>query len=352
MRLRDLVLVVGVTFAVASCSGDDSSTEAGAQPTSMDATTTTEPGSEGCEPARAAESGTVRRQLVHDGLERAYELSIPPDYDGEEPSPLLLDLHGFGSDGAQQNDYTGMPEAAGARGYVVVAPDGGPLSVPSDAPGGDRFDGTPFWNFFGSGEVSFGEGAAPLGLSGDASSLGANDVSFLTALVDELGGVLCIDEARVYATGMSNGAGMSTTLACEVGDRLAAIAPIAGVNLTGRCPGDDPVPVLAIHGDADRVAGYDGNLLLGFELGNPSVPDRMAQWARHNGCAPDPEIDEPFPGVVRSKWPDCDDGADTELWTVTGGGHVWPKVDGDPPAPFDATDVVLDFFDTHTRSER
>jgi polyhydroxybutyrate depolymerase len=235
VRLRNLVLVVGATFAVASCSGDDSSTGVGAPPGSVGTTTTTEPAPEGCDPARAAEPGTVRRQLVHDGLERAYELSVPPGYDGEEPAPLLLDLHGFGSDGAQQNEYTGMPEAAGARGYVVVAPDGGPLSVPSDAPGGDRFDGTPFWNFFGSGEVSFGEGAAPLGLSGDASSLGADDVGFLTALVDELGDELCIDEARVYSTGMSNGAGMSTTLACEIGDRLAAIAPVAGVTTQCRC---------------------------------------------------------------------------------------------------------------------
>ena len=116
---------------------------------------------------------------------------------------------------------------------VVVTPQGAPLSVPADAAGvsgSAGFEGGSFWNWL------------------------------LGTILDEY----CVDSGRVFATGMSNGAGMSTTLGCELGGRFAAIAPVAGVNLSGACPGDDPVSVLAIHGDADAIATYGGNNLLGF----------------------------------------------------------------------------------------
>jgi polyhydroxybutyrate depolymerase len=340
VRTRVALLLAALVIVAAACSDDGPETAA-----------TTEP--PGCAPARAAEPGTATRTTTHDDLDRSYELTIPAAYDGITPVPLVLNLHGFGSDGAEENDYTRMPDAAGARGYVVVAPDGGPLSVPSDssaAADASAYDGMPFWNFFGSGGVTFGPGTTVPGLATDASQLGADDVGFLSTVVADLSAELCIDEERIYSTGMSNGAGMTTTLGCELGDTLAAIAPVSGVNLSGTCPGDAPMPVLAIHGDADDAVHYDGNFLLGFELGNPSVPDRMDQWAARNGCAADPATDAPAPDVVRTTW-SCD-GADTELWTVTGGGHVWPAPDR--PAPddtFDATEVILDFFDAHARED-
>jgi polyhydroxybutyrate depolymerase len=340
VRSRVAPLLAALVIVAAACSDDGPQTAA----------TTEAPG---CAPARAAEPGTSTRTTTHDDLERTYELTIPPAYDGTTPAPLVLNLHGFGSSGEGENTYTRMPEAAGGRGYVVVAPDGGPLSVPGESSAaGDasRYDGMPFWNFFGSGGVTFGTATTVAGLASDPSQLGADDVGFLSALVDDLSAELCVDASRIYSTGMSNGAGMTTTLGCELGGTLAAIAPVSGVNLSGTCPGDTPVPVLAIHGTADEAVHYDGNFLLGFELGNPPVPDRMDQWAQRNGCTGEPVTDEPAPSVVRTTWEGCV--ADTELWTVEGGGHVWPAPGR--PAPddtFDATEVILDYFDAHARAE-
>ncbi|MCZ7524904.1 MAG: hypothetical protein M5U14_00035 [Acidimicrobiia bacterium] len=254
-----LAAALVTVLAAAACSGSDGGGPAAdaAPATTAGASTTT--AVTACDPARPAPSGRERRTTVHDGIEREYTLSIPASYDGATPAPLLLNLHGFGGTADAQDERTGLPEAGGARGYVVVTPQGLPISIPSGIPGaGDaaRFEGIPFWNFFGSGEVDFGGAVLPGGV--DPSELGADDVGFLSGLLDELEEELCVDPDRFYSTGMSNGAGMTTTLGCELGERLAAIAPVSGVNLTGRCPGDAPVSVLAVHGDADPAVVYEG----------------------------------------------------------------------------------------------
>jgi polyhydroxybutyrate depolymerase len=306
-----------------------------------------------CTPRRAAEAGSSNRTLQQDGLERRYQLTIPQGYTGRKAAPLVLNLHGFGGTGESQDALTDMPELAAKRGYVVVSPDGGPLKVPIGlVPGAEsagEFEGRPFWNIFGRGTVDFGP---PRGqnLNVDSSLIGADDVSFVTQLLDTLERELCIDTRRVYATGMSNGAGMATTLACALGKRLAAIAPVAGVNLTGKCPGRTPTSVLAVHGDADDTVLYNGNGLLGFQFGNPSVRERMDQWAERDGCRPRPVTKGTKPGLTVTRWRGCVKGVDVQLWTIAGWDHAWPRAtSADQPGVIDATKVALDFFDAHPR---
>jgi polyhydroxybutyrate depolymerase len=306
-----------------------------------------------CAPARRANPGTAQQTLPYGGLERQYELTIPKGYDGRRPAPLVIDLHGFGGTGNSQNRDTDMPAIAGKRGYVVVAPDGGPLKIPLDiVPGAEnagQFEGMPFWNIFSPGAVDFGPPRGQnLGL--DSSAVGADDVGFVSQLLDTLSVTLCLDADRVYVTGMSNGAGMSSTLGCNLGNRLAAIAPVSGVNLTGTCPGDTPVAVLAVHGAADDTVPYDGNGLLGYHFGNPSVPERMAQWAELDRCNPKPTTKHPHKGLTVERWRGCTAGTDVELWTIAGWGHKWPRARStSEPGRIDATRVVLDFFDSHRR---
>jgi len=297
-----------------------------------------------CTATAPAESG--RRTIEVDGHEREYALHLPPGYDGTEPAPLILNLHGFGGTIDEQDESTQLPELAGQRGYIVVTPQGLPISVPSDNPAGaqpEDFNGLAFWNFFGSSGADFGSDTTLAGI--DVTNLGVDDVAFFDALLDQLESDLCVDTARVYSTGMSNGAGMTTTLGCELGDRFDAIAPVSGVNLSGACPGDHPISVRAVHGDADDVAAFEGNSLMGFELGNPSVPARMAAWADYDRCNPAPETAED-PSVTIFTWEDCADGTRVELWVIHGGGHTWPRgASPTQPGPIDATTTVLDFFD-------
>jgi polyhydroxybutyrate depolymerase len=307
-----------------------------------------------CTPARRASPGTVQSTLPFGGLDRHYLLTIPPRYDGRSPAPLVVNLHGFGDDAQGQNAETDMPAIAGARGYVVVAPDGGPLRVPLNlvppgAKSASQYQGQRFWNVFEPGIVDFGP---PRGqnLGIDASAVGADDVGFIGQLIDTLSRQLCIDSSRVYVAGMSNGAGMATTLGCALGNRLAAIVAVSGVNLTGKCVGRSPMSVLAIHGDADTTVPYGGNGLLSYHFGNPSVPERMAQWAQRDRCQPTPSVTHPHPGLTVARWRGCATGTDLQLWTIAGWPHRWPRArTSADPGVIDATRVALAFFAQHHR---
>ena len=335
------MFAIGLVVLAGCRGGDDGPTRDAAAAPAADAAT--------CDPARTTDAGPVPRTVTVGGLEREYVVHLPPGYDGAEPAPLVVNLHGFGGDIAGQDTATDLPDAAGDRGYIVVTPQGAPLDVPDDSPAAASaagFEGVAFWNFFGSdpGEVTVNGVTVPL------ADLATDDVGFIDALLDALTDEYCIDADRVFSTGMSNGAGMSTTLACELGGRFAAIAPVAGVNLSGACPGDDPVSVLAIHGDADAIAGYDGSSLMGFDLGNPSVPDRMEAWASFDGCDLDPAVDDSTQGLTVTRWTGCDDGTEVELRTLAGWGHDWPRAAAPTqPGVIDATEVILDFFDAHGR---
>jgi polyhydroxybutyrate depolymerase len=342
-RLGWLTLCLAVA---AGCRGGDAPVSDAPAPAATEAAPTE------CGPARGADAGAEPRSIAAGGLQREYVVHVPPNYDGSQPTPLVFNLHGFGGDIAGQDASTDLPALAGERGYIVVTPQGAPLELPDDAPVAARdagFDGLAFWNFFGSdpGEVTLNGATIPL------EGLGADDVAFIDTLLDAVTAEFCVDAERVFSTGMSNGAGMSTTVGCELGDRIAAIAPVAGVNLSGTCPGDDPVSVLAIHGDADPIAGYAGGSLMGFDLGNPSVPDRMAEWASFDGCRPEPAVDESTPGLVVTRWSGCEDSTVVELWTLAGWGHEWPRAEGTSrPGVIDATSVILDFFDAEGRATR
>lgn len=306
-----------------------------------------------CTPGRPASAGTTSATLPFGGLDRHYLLTVPPRYGGRSPAPLIVNLHGFSGTGESQNADTDLPALAGARGYVVVAPDGGPLKIPLNlvpsAASASQYQGQRFWNIFDPGIVDFGP---PHGqnLGIDASAVGADDVGFIGALIDSISHQLCIDSSRVYVAGMSNGAGMATTLGCALGRRLAAIVPVSGVNLTGKCVGQAPMSVLAIHGDADTTVPYAGNGLLGYHFGNPSVPERMAEWAQRDRCRPTPTVTHPHPGLTVERWPGCAPGIDLQLWTIAGWPHRWPRAaTSSDPGVIDATRVALDFFARHRR---
>lgn len=287
--------------------------------------------SKGC--GRDAAPGTTTQQLSVDGAEREYQISIPEGYDPSQPAPLLLNFHGLGSNMLEQALYTDLDAQGGARGYVVITPNG-------------QSDLLRRWS-----------------LNPDAS---ANpDVSFVQALLRTTLRSLCIDRDRVYSTGMSNGAMFSTLLACALPGRLAAIAPVAGVNATNSCSAGTPrVPVLAFHGTADPIVPYPGGAFFGGAiqgslLGVPDarpVDDAVAAWAAFDGCGTPPKTATIAADVQRVRWPDCPKRGTVVLYRVIGGGHTWPgAIDlrsdrlGATTTSTSATELILDFFDTHSR---
>jgi polyhydroxybutyrate depolymerase len=175
---------------------------------------------------------------------------------------------------------------------------------------------------------------------------------------------LNIDPARIYANGMSNGGGMAFVLSCALSDRVAAIGMVAAAqSLPSNWCTDTPVPMIAFHGDADRMVPYDGG-----RLGDPfnpvkpvfpAVRDWVASWAQRNRCADSPVELTVARDVTRIEYPECAESADVVLYTLLGGGHSWPG--GKPPPEWrvgatntsiDATSAMWTFFLEHPLQQR
>jgi polyhydroxybutyrate depolymerase len=351
-----LALLAVLTIIVTACSSGRSASDAeSAEPSS---TTTTAP--TGCDGATPSAAGAERLTVPYGDVDREYERVIPPDYDGTTPHPLIVNLHGFTSTIEQQNLFSGLPEAAGERGYILITPQAAPATL---SVGGEDIS-APYWN---------------LDVDGAASVTGAqDDVGFIARLIDSTAEELCVDDTRIYVTGNSNGAGMAATLACELPGQLAAIAPVSGINLAVPCDSLDAASVIAFHGDTDPLVPYDGGSAANVEIDNPSVESRTREFADAAGCAPDPVITEPFEDIEARRWTGCQGDTAVELYTVLGGGHTWPgmlnyvdaarlaelasdqrlvdladvdiaAVAGHMTVNLEATTAMLDFFDAHRR---
>src|SRR5262245_38125923 len=68
--------------------------------------------------------GDYVRDLPFGGLPRRYLLHVPSGYDGASPLPLVVDLHGYGSNLFQQRGLSGMADVADAEHFLVAYPDG------------------------------------------------------------------------------------------------------------------------------------------------------------------------------------------------------------------------------------
>ena len=201
------------------------------------------------------------------------------------------------------------------------------------------------------------------GCCGYAVHHAVDDVAFVRALLDDLGQTVPIDARRVYAAGMSNGAHLVYRLACEMGERLAAIAAVAGAMAIDDCRPVRPMPVLHIHGTDDQFAPFHGGRGPRSVYGTyaPSVEQTVRTWARINGCAATPTVtsepsrEDDGTRIMREVYSPCADGAEVVLLIVEGGGHTWP---GRPPLPLalgkstanlDANDAIWEFFQRHMR---
>ena len=242
---------------------------------------------------------TINASITHDGIQRDYILYILELYDGSSAVPLVLNFHGYGSNANEQMFYGDFRDIADTEGFLLVHPEG------------TTFIGNQFWN---------------VGFPGISSTI--DDVGFTEALIDELATLYAIDLDRVYATGMSNGGFMSFLLACQLSEKIAAVASVTGSmtqDTFNDCNAQLPTPVLQIHGTEDDVVLYNGNTL--------SIPiaDVISYWVDYNNCETTPttttlpNLDVSDGSTVEhSVYEDGDNGITTEHMKVIGGGHTWP----------------------------
>ncbi|NKY31666.1 hypothetical protein HGA13_01060 [Nocardia speluncae] len=300
--------------------------------------------SPGCTATPIAPGNSVER-FAAAGRSGTYIQDVPADAAG--PRPVVLDLHGYLEPAWIAHASSGFGEYGATHGFVTVTPQ---LDDP----------GPPRWNF----------------------QPGSADIDWIDRLIDHVESTLCVDTRRVFVTGLSMGAFTTSALACRLSDRVAAIAPVAGVQDFPWCNTSRPVPVIAFHGTADPIVAYTGGTGPNARLlpspdgtgssvgtgrdgpavdgpGPASVPEAVAGWARRNGCGTVPDRQQIAPDVYRESYP-CSADAGVELYSIQGGGHVWP---GNTAVPFpeifvggnttsiNATQLIWDFFESHPLPE-
>jgi polyhydroxybutyrate depolymerase len=292
----------------------------------------------GCNRPFASGQHTVT--LTSGGLQRVVVLYVPSTYDGRHRTSLVLTLHGSQSDAVEQLVRSELPSSAERHGFVVASPQG---YIPASP--GYR------WNVPG---VTLPPGEPP------------DDEQFLSDVIDYLEANLCVDARRVYGSGYSGGGRMISQYACDAPDRLAAIAPVAGLRAgyptsgpqgpvpdPATCNPSRPVPVIAFAGTADPVNPYLGGGAAYWQYG---VPEALARWGEINQCRRGPRTVSVTSHVDEIRYSACRRNASVVLYRVEGGGHTWPGSEAfiplEPalgPVTFeiDATELIWRFFRHH-----
>ncbi len=343
-RRARFVLVAAVLAVAAACAGsagEPSATNGSAPP----ATTVARPtgatvpvASAACGPAAdgLTRSTHVARTVDVDGQERQVKEYLPASY-GTEPMPVVIQLHGYLSGADGQIAMSAIEPLAESAGFVVLTPQGD----------GDL----PYWNAVPHADLP-------------------DDVGFVKTLVDDATAHRCVDPSRMYVIGMSNGAFLTSLVACRLADRVAAVAAVAGLQTPKDCAPARAMPVLAIHGTGDTFVPADGTRGPALDTlawdhsstrafdGLPWTPVRtaVADRARLAGCDPTPATSSPSPGTTELHYGSCRDGADVELVEVAGGGHTWPgsrfsqasaAILGPTTTEVDGNQVIWDFLRQH-----
>jgi polyhydroxybutyrate depolymerase len=247
-RARPVLVVLVAVLTACSSSGTKAapgttsttaSAPASTTTTALDPTKVPAVPSSGCTGSTTIAAGETTAPFSAAAVDGSVIRHVPPAHDGKTPVPLVLDLHGYQEPASIEALLSALGPFGDQHGFVTITPE-------TVAP-------VPRWD----------------------TSLGSADLQWLAAVLDDAEGTLCIDTARVFTTGLSNGAMMTSSVACAMSDRIAAVAPVAGIQLAEGCAATRPVPVIAFHGTADGFVAYDGGL--GKDALDLPAPDGSAR---------------------------------------------------------------------------
>ena len=248
-----------------------------------------------------------QRMVIHEGVEREYIIHVPENLN--QDSPIVFVIHGYTGSAEGIAAYTGMNSIAEREGFIAVYPQG---TIDSN--------GNTFFNV----GYEFNDDS-PI-----------NDVSFIRELVRSISQEFNLKRKKAFATGMSNGGDMSYLLACTSSDLFKAVAPVAGVLMKGlkdSCELNSPVPIFEIHGTADKISLFEGDLNneggWGAYYDLPSTIDFFAERYQLTNKSvkqmTSKESGADYDIFFERHW---SDDLEEEVWMyrIEDGRHVWPGI--------------------------
>ena len=299
MRSRMIIATLALSALLAGCAWFPGGTAPGEHPVTVP--------SAGCATPTPRTAGTETMAITSDNVARTYLRRIPTGYDGASPIPVVIDFHGWQEGALIHTAMSEWAPRADANHFVVIYPQG--LGSPVG------------WN----------------------TTLGSADLTYFKNTLDQIERDLCLDQRRVFVTGLSMGAFMTSSVACQFADRVAAVGLVAGITNPAGCAPSRAVPAVAFHGTADAWVPF------------PSIPGNVAAWAARNHCGPTPSEVPVATDVTLVRYL-CGVGSEVGLYRIEGGGHAWPgsafsrqieAAVGFTTFSIHASDVMWDFFIHH-----
>lgn len=247
-----------------------------------------------------------------DGVAGSYDIQEPTTAVPGAPLPVIFDFHAYGESGQLQIGLSGLGSYGQSRRFVTV---------------------TPWIN-----------GQA---ISQWLSNVGSVDANWFGSLLAHIEMTSCVDEHRIFVTGYSNGGFMALAVACQFSQQIAAVAPVAGLQVGPHCLPSRSVSLVAFQGTADPLLHYDGTPSKAAEdlpapdgsgetelqwakqhgldlfVRVPAMPEQAATWAQRIGCSTTMTTTRVAFQIAVLSWK-CPHHANVEMFRIHGGGHAWP----------------------------
>jgi polyhydroxybutyrate depolymerase len=346
---RTLLLLLGLSALLCTCvSAQPAAARSSRSEIAAAGRTVAASPSPGC---RSAAAPASEQTISYDaaGEQGLYVEDAPPRDQNHHPLPVVFDLHGYLETASLQNTISGLGTFGDSHGFVTISP-----------------------------QVTFSV------QHWDVAPKSA-DITYLEDLLGQVERTTCVDEHRVFFAGYSNGAWMTSVMACELSKQIAAVATVAGLQDYSWCRLRRPVPVVAFHGTADPFVAYNGGSghaalsmpaisasgqVTGKTIGQEfeteshvpllgplpqSIPVQVRGWARRNGCGTTTSDKRIAPDVTLLAY-SCPSSASVDFYQIAGGGHAWPgstvsaslaSVIGRTTLSINADQVMWSFFQAH-----
>jgi polyhydroxybutyrate depolymerase len=239
---------------------------------------------------------------------RTYYLNVPPKYTAGTATPLVLALHSRTTNATVILANSQILSWAESMNFIVAGLNGA------------VYEGASSWN---AGNCCT-----------NATTNEENDLLFASTVIDFVSSKYSVDKSRIWAIGHSNGGMMAYRLACDLSDKITAVAVVTGALMDDTCNPTKQVSLLHIHGDLDPTVPYNG----GGKLETPDIYHSVLDYTKANTCngstAANITDDE-----QRYLW-SCPNGVQVELVNYMTQSHAW--------AP-GYTDEILRFLFAHSR---
>lgn len=278
-----------------------------------------------CSATGSLKVGDNNQSITSGGESRTFIVHVPAGYTGNSPVPVILDFHPLGGTGSSQASSSGWKSKCDSVGCIAVFPDSSKSKASDNS-----------WN---AGYCCT-----------NAQKNQVNDVQFARDIIKWLETNACVDAKRIYASGGSNGGGMTYRMACEAADVIAAVAPVDFRCVTGKdplanaggvaaanntactCTLPRPITVVAWDEKADTsIVPYAGGQTPNFAtdcapntscvgIGFTSAVVNFQTWANFDKCTGSATTD-PSNSLCQT-YSSCQNNTQVSLCSTTSGGHL------------------------------